>query len=457
MSRIARHVLRLTLVALAGALLSTACSPGEDPEEGFVSLLDGETLAGWVQRGGKATYAVEDGVIVGRTVLGAPNSFLCTEKDYSDFLLRFEVKVDPRLNAGVQIRSHSTPEYRDGVVHGYQVEIDPTPRAYSGGIYDEQRRKWLDNPEGNEEAKKAFKPGEWNTYEIEAVGDRIRTWVNNVPVANLVDGLDRSGFIGLQVHREDEAGLEVRWRNIELRELAPVSGGHSPNTLTDEERAEGWRLLWDGRTSWGWRGARSDEFPEKGWEIGDGELTVLEPGGGESDPGGDIITVDRWANFELKLDFKITPGANSGIKYFVDPELNREKGSAIGLEYQILDDVAHPDAQQGRDGNRTLASLYDLIAAPGNKPVEPIGEWNVARIVARGNHVEHWLNGEKAVEFERSSPEFRTLVAKSKYKIWKDFGELPEGHILLQDHGNRVSFRNLKVRALDPPETAPGQ
>ena len=301
----------------------------------------------------------------------------------------------------------------------------------------------------NEEAKKAFKPGEWNTYKIQAVGDRIQTWVNGVAVADLVDGVDRSGFIGLQVHSSDQEGLEVRWRNLWLKELPEVPEGESPNTLTNEERADGWRLLWDGHTTWGWRSARGEEFPEEGWEIADGVLTVLETGGDESRAGGDIVTVDQYSDFELKLEFKITPGANSGIKYFVDPDLNKSEGSAIGLEFQILDDDTHPDARLGRDGNRTMASLYDLIAAPEDKEVHAIGEWNEARILSRGSHVEHWLNGRKTVEFERGSPEFRQLVAASKYKVWKTFGELPEGHILLQDHGNRVSFRRLRIRELD--------
>jgi hypothetical protein len=221
-----------------------------------------------------------------------------------------------------------------------------------------------------------------------------------------------------------------------------------PNSLTDQEKADGWRLIWDGKTTDGWRSARSDKFPEKGWEIKDGVLSVDETGGAESAAGGDIITREKFANFELQVDFKITPGANSGIKLFVDPELNKGPGSSIGLEFQILDDAKHPDAKMGRDGNRTMASLYDLIPAPATKKVNPVGEWNHARILARGKQVEFWLNGEKTVAFERGSKEFRDLVAISKYKVWPNFGELPSGHILLQDHGNRVAFRNIKIRVL---------
>jgi hypothetical protein len=241
---------------------------------------------------------------------------------------------------------------------------------------------------------------------------------------------------------------------LALAVFAPLgsagTGERAANTLTAAEKAEGWTLLWDGQTTKGWRGAKSDEFPAEGWEVRDGVLSVLETGGGESRAGGDIVTRAEFSDFDLRLEFRLTPGANSGIKYFVDTDLNKAEGSAIGLEYQLLDDARHPDARMGRDGNRTLASLYDLIPAAADKPTRPIGEWNEARIVSRGRHVEHWLNGTKVVEYERGGAEFRRLVALSKYKIWKDFGELPSGPVLLQDHGNRVSFRSIRIRRLGP-------
>ncbi len=223
--------------------------------------------------------------------------------------------------------------------------------------------------------------------------------------------------------------------------------GQQDNTLTEKEKKEGWKLLFDGKTPEGWRGAKLDHFPTKGWVIKNGVLTVLASNGAESANGGDIITVDTYKNFILKVDFKITAGANSGIKYFVDPELNKGPGSAIGCEYQILDDERHPDAKLGVKGNRTLASLYDLIPAE-NKKFNGVGKWNTAKIVVEGNHVEHWLNGEKVLEYERGNQMWRALVAYSKYKDWPNFGEAKTGYILLQDHGNEVSFKNIKIKAL---------
>ena len=221
-----------------------------------------------------------------------------------------------------------------------------------------------------------------------------------------------------------------------------------PNTLSKNEAAHGWELLWDGKTTTGWHSTHGSDFPTAGWEIKDGLLSVTEHGGEEGGNAGDIITLRKYSNFELLVDFRITTGANSGIKYFVDPSFNKAIGSPAGFEYQILDDAVHPDAKKGRDGNRTLASLYDLIPAAKDKLVRPVGEWNTAHIIVRGAHGEHWLNGVKVLEYDRLTPSFRQIVAESKFHSFPNFGELSDGYILLQDHGFPVSFRNIKIREL---------
>ncbi|RDY59300.1 3-keto-disaccharide hydrolase [Flagellimonas nanhaiensis] len=447
-------------LALFLAILSIACEETPKDDTPWVSLFDGETLNGWTQKGGEASYTVRDGVIVGTTVSNTPNSFMTSDRLYGDFILELEYLVDPSMNSGIQIRSNSFPHYLDGRVHGYQVEIDPSDRAWSAGIYDEGRRGWLYNLQDNPEAQKAFKQNDWNHYRIEAIGDTIKTWINNIPAAHLVDEKTDKGFIGLQVHsinEEQKEGTEIQWKNIKIltdslskyskqTTLKPL---YTKNKLTIQESEQGWKMLWDGKTTDGWRGARLDSFPSAGWEINEGVLTVLSSGGYESRAGGDIVTTDLYGDFELKVDFKISEGANSGIKYYVDTDLNKGPGSSIGLEYQILDDERHPDAKLGNhEGSRTLASLYDLIQADLKKPVNPIGEWNTAHIKSVDNHVEHWLNGAKVLEYERRSDEYKKLVAESKYKVWPNFGEADQGHILLQDHGDLVSFKNIKIKPI---------
>ncbi len=424
----------------------------------WVDLFDGKTLNGWTQKGGQAKYLVEDGQIVGKTTLNTPNSFLCTKQFYSDFILELEFKVDSQINSGVQIRSNSFPEYGNGRIHGYQIEIDLSDRSWSGGIFEEGRRGWLYPLKDNHAAQKAFKAGQWNTFRIEAIGDTIKTWVNDVPATHLHDTMTRTGFIGLQVHGigndKNKEGIEVRWRNIRIIDESTASYTRpTPLPLKNMDNQLGsyeqnFKFLFDGKTTTGWCGAKLDGFPKTGWVVKDGILTVLESGGGESAAGGDIVTIDKYSNFELHLDFKLTPGANSGIKYFVDPKLNKGPGSSIGLEYQILDDQRHPDAKLGsHEGSRALACLYDLMKGD-NKHPNPVGQWNHAVVISKGNHVEHWLNGRKVLEYERKTPAFRKLVQESKYKKWDGFGEWEKGHILLQDHGNTVSFKNIKLREL---------
>lgn len=224
--------MRRYILVVAAVVLSLSCFwvsiPAGAAEEvaqndGWVSLFNGKDLTGWRQINGVAKYEVEDGVIVGTTVTGSPNSFLCTEKLYADFELEFEVNVDSRLNSGVQIRSESLKEYRDGRVHGYQVEISTNGNA--GFIYDEARRGWLSTDRTDETKRQAFKDGEWNKYRVVCLGDSMKTWVNGVAVADVVDSMTRRGFIGLQVHGfKGDPPAQVRWRNLRLKELTAAEG-----------------------------------------------------------------------------------------------------------------------------------------------------------------------------------------------------------------------------------------
>ena len=230
----------------------------------------------------------------------------------------------------------------------------------------------------------------------------------------------------------------------------------TPNALTSKEKAQGWKLLWDGKTTAGWQSLRNggSPFPATGWVIKDGTLSVTDTGGAEGGDAGDIMTIQKYGNYELSVDFRITTGANSGILYLVDLGLKQGPGSPVGYEYQILDDDVHPDAKRGKDGDRTVASLYDLIPAAGTadhtKPIHPVGQWNTARILVNGTHVEHWLNGVKVLEYDRDSPQFRELIANSKFKVYPHFAEMHDTCIDLQDHGFPVSFRNIKIRELPP-------
>lgn len=445
------------IVALT--LLAPRALAADDATTDWQALFDGKSLSGWRVVNGSATFEVVDGAIVGTTQQGTPNSYLATERTYGDFVLEFEVKqtVGP-TNSGVQFRSRSNAHIQEGRVYGPQVDIDPSERQWTGGLYDEAMTGWWYpgtlNPQPG-----LYKFNEWNRIRVEAIGPSLRTWVNGRPVANVLDATYRDGVIALQVHEIDkpeEAGRKIHWRNLRIKEHPTASPADThlfirnniPNNLSDAERKQGWQLLWDGKSTRGWRGAKGDPFPARGWRMKDGELTAT--GGG----GGDIVTEQTFSAFELQLDFRLTPGANSGIEYFVGDYGN---GNALGLEYQLLDDDRNADARLGTDGDRTTASLYDiqprskLIANVGIAP--KVGEWQHARIVALPDgSVEHWLNGVKVLSYRRGSEDFRQRVAASKFKDLAStetkFGELAEGRLLIEDRGDEVSFRSIKIRAL---------
>ena len=418
-------------------------------------LFNGKDFTGWKPLNGTAPYAVVDGAIVGTTVAGSPNSFLATEKIYGDFIFECEMMQDVGpSNSGVQFRGLSTAEYNNGRVHGYQMEIESSARAWAGGIYDEARKGWFYPVTLNPSAHSAYQFGRWNRIRIEAIGSTIRTWINGIPVSYVVDNQTAAGFFALQVHSINnpaDAGRRNHWRNLRVQttdlQPSPSDGlfvrNLIPNHVSAEEQAQGWRLLWDGQSTKGWRSAKGGAVPAS-WEVKEGVLTVLG-----TPSGADLATDEVFGAFELQLEFRLTEGANSGVKYYA----TNANGSSLGLEYQLLDDAKHPDAKLGSGGNRTLGSLYDLIPRgrmPGGLAVIPrIGEWQHARIVARPDkRVEHWLNGIKVVEFDRSSPLFASLVGRSKFAKEEAFGQAEQGVILLQDHGDRVDFRSIKVRPL---------
>ncbi len=380
---------------------------------GFVPLFDGESLEGFEQINGSAVYEVVDGAILGTTTQGSPNSFLCTTRRFRDFELQFEVNlINPQLNSGVQIRSNSYAHDRGGRVHGYQVEI--SSNGHAGFVYDEARRGWLSTDRSDPKARGAFRTGDWNHYRILCQGDRIRTWVNHVPVADVTDSMTAEGFIGLQVHGvRGDPHWQVAWRNLWIREIEEDLG--TP--------------LFDGESLKGWTGSG------RGWHVdSEGNLSRGE------EPGGYLWTEESFGDFELRAEFRVSPGCNSGIFFRTDPG-NPVQG---GFEMQILD--SHGKASPGKHDS---GSLYDVLA-PRVNSMRAAGEWNSCRIRAVGSEVAIYLNGERVVEADLSQwTEGNANPDGSRNKFRTPLAELPlKGHIGLQDHGHPVSFRNLYLRRL---------
>lgn len=377
-------------------------------QEDFRPLFDGRTLAGWTRCNGQARYDVEDGAILGTTAEGSPNSFLCTEIEYGDFVLEFEVKTDPALNSGVQIRSHRYAaetrvmtnngrqlverKHPAGRVHGYQVEISNEKAGTSGGIYDEARRGWLHNTSSDAAARRAFRDNQWNHYRVEAVGDRIRTWVNGVACADLVDPMDQSGFIALQVHAyKGEKPAQVRWRNLRIRDL----GRH------------GWKPLWDGRSWNGWTREGQGE-----WSIEDGAIHARSLGDSR---GGFLISERSFADATARLRFKLVRG-NSGFFLRMDPKTR--------LSYEAEIDEAKGTGGLFEPGGRRW------IAGPEDNAAVRAGEWNELAASIHGGRVVFHLNGIKTVE------------------LVDDAGGRKQGRLALQVHSRRpteIWFKDIEI------------
>jgi Domain of Unknown Function (DUF1080) len=231
----------------------------------------------------------------------------------------------------------------------------------------------------------------------------------------------------------------------------------APNALTGAERVTGWRLLFDGTTLAGWRGLGYDSVPTAHWKIENGVIKKVPSGeiprmpDGQPVSGGDLMTIERFADFELAWEWKISRAGNSGVKYNVSEELSvaaAANHAALGFEYQLLDDSLHED---NKVASHRAGALYDLIAPSASKTLRPVGEWNASRIVFRGSHGEHWLNGAKIVEFDLATPRMDSLLARSKYRSIRNFAQRRAGHVVLQDHGDEVHFRSIKIRLLGSP------
>ena len=210
------------------------------------------------------------------------------------------------------------------------------------------------------------------------------------------------------------------------------------NSIIQAQTKVGLSPLFDGKTLKGWKNAQHDTLPEKSWSVENGELT-FDPSKGH---GSDIVTTRSFKDFDLSVQFKISEGGNSGIKYFLLPN------TSLGCEFQIIDDDKHPDAKLGVNGNRKTGALYDILPADANKLYKPAGEWNTARIVVKGNHVAHWLNGFKIVDYQRDSEAFKVAILKSKFNTTPGFAAAVSSPILLQAHGDKVTFRKIKIKEL---------
>ena len=396
------------------------------------------------------SWKIENGQL--RTIPGGEEIDLVTKETYGNFELAFEWKAATGANSGVIYRVSESFDRSWRTGPEYQLLDDAghpdgnNPLTAAGSLYA------LISAEG-----KTLKPaGEYNASRIIAQGGRIEHWLNGKKVVALELGSyaanqriakskfanmprfakEPTGHICLQHHRD-----EVWFQNIKVRRLPPPSLpdlARKNNRLSLEQRKAGWQNLFNGQNTVRWRGFLKEEFPEKGWIVEDGALKHISQGGG-----GSIVTKSRYREFDFRFEWRVATGANSGVKYFI---LEKERHQPIGHEYQIIDDEKHADALRGT--KRQTAAFYDCLPAK-NRVLKPVGQFNTSRILVDGKQVEHWLNGIMVLNYTLGGPKLLQAVAKSKFKNVKGFGQLQRGRILLQDHGDEVAYRNLRIRKLN--------
>ncbi len=405
-------------ILLAGQALglSAADEPGE-----WKDLFDGKSFLGWHIRGGQASYHIDQDhqTIVGVTKRGTPNTFLCTDRVYGDFILEYEFKVDPRMNSGVQIRSN--PRENDGVVWGYQIEIDPSDRAWTAGIYEESGRGWLNPLDKNPAAQKAFRQNEWNHVRVEAIGDSLKTFLNGVPAADLKDDRTSAGFIGLQVHGTGSAEpLEVRWRNLKIQDLAIPADAPDLNPPGSQKL---------GYNAWTQNGGCLKWV----WDSEEETLTIAPKSG-------NIQSKENFEDFQMHLEF------NLPILKDVDWGADGNSGVYIQGRYeiQIINSYMKEATYQH------CAAIYK-VAPPSQNVALPPGEWQSMDIIFRAPRWNE--NGEKT-ENAYASVYWNGVLVQDNVAIPDKTGSgQPEGPttgpIVLQDHGSAVQFRDMRIIPLN--------
>ena len=441
-----RHIPLLLLSLLGTSLLGCATGPHWEP------LFNGKNLDGWEKRGGEATYRVEHGEIVGTTNPNASkqeNTFLCTTREFADFELEYDFKIDPKLNSGVQIRSHSFPNYDNGRVHGYQVEIDPAERAWTAGIYDEARRGWLCDLKNNEPARKAFKQDKWNHVRVVAKGDSIKTWLNGVPAADLHDSLTHSGFIGLQVHASSEKqALEVRFKNLRIKAeqdswrnpsgnvtwlMHPAYPSTNTIPLTPIQTVvlpltEEWSPLGkpDRPVEWFWHDEKGNEFAE------------VKPGSGN------IVTKKQFGDARYHVEFCTDDNGKTGQE-------NGNSGVYVQGRYEVQ--ILNSAGEAPTDDN--CGAIYKIKKADYGT-VRKAGEWQTYDI---------WFTAPRFDDKGAKTSNARMTVDHNGTRIHDNVevphstgagqpevappnGGVATGPLMLQDHGNKIRFRNIWVSPL---------